>query len=652
MFSITKSFYLILKTFNFTCFSGLTHDLDPKKHVHHRSSIPPPPISLSAPELGSEMEFFKPLQRNCVSSTEILHESTIARFYKELKEEDAATKFNEKFKLPKTQPLADNFSETSQLLVNRLQKNQVKMFTKDLNSDVVNDLRTIDNVKDELLINDDHKEKEFEMFPREVFDYNSTPRIGFDKTNSLRRCRVQEKVTSNSERRSLSPSRLASAQQIPSTSSILSVEPHPQGRYSPRSGTFHYPDLFMESLTKSPKFKTTSGSLSELVAELIAKKAASINSYTANQESSTGHVTFKPSEEVPSCSKDGWTSNRSPIIGDRRKVEAENWEENEDSDRMESEEFEETEEDSDEFEDNEEDTYHPSDCAPLSFEQALAISNPKRSVSPTNDLFLESETPFYEDDGEPDYGLHYFNKNYGEDYTNLPVSRPASFSIRGEEKLLKPILKVSSYEEPNTSNRPEQGDPHEYLRAAIQRRDSRSPKKHVRIEEPSREHEPQVKTEDTSLVIINHYSDIVKQYGNVQKPPVKRYMTYEELKAAAQIAECESMENCGGDDEELDDVFLDDEPEKYQMEFEKHHSPEPAPVVKPEVETEIVKRRVHFFFEFCLDFFMFAFACWVYCFKDERLAIPIIILMVYRQLYDKIKNKLPKFDFCRKPKVS
>lgn len=634
--------------------SGLTHDFAPTKQIHRTSQIPPPPISLSAPELGSEMQFFKPLQRNCVSSTEILHESTIARFYKELKEEDAAAKFNKKFNLQKKQPLADNFSESSQLLVNRLQKNQIKMSAKDLKSDVVTDLRKIDDVIDDLFVIEDHKEKEFERFPCKPPNYNSTPQDRFEKTNSLSRSRVQRQLAPNSERRSLSPSRWSNAQPIPSTSSILSVEPHPQGRYSPQSGTFHYPDLFMESLTKSPKFKSTSGSLTELVAELMAKRAASINSYPANQPSSAGPL--KQSEEVPSCSKDSWIPNRSPILEDRRKAEVVDWEENENSDKIESEDFEESEEDSDECEDNEEDTYHPSDCAPLSFEQALAISNPKRSVSPTNDLFLESETPFYEDDGEPDYGLHYFNRNYGENYTNQPISRLASFSIRGEEKLLKPILKVTSYEEPNATNRSGQGDPPEYVGAAIQRRDSRSPKKHVTIEEPSREYEPQRKTEDTSLVIINHYSDIVKQYGNVQKPPVKRYMTYEELKAAAQLAECE-MESFEGvedefDDEELDDVFLDDQPDKYQTEFETLHSSAPGPVVKIEVETEKVKRRVHFFFDFCLDFFMFTFACWVYCFKDERLALPIILLMVYRQLYDKIKNKLPKFDFWRKPKVS
>lgn len=599
------------------------------------------------------MQFFKPLQRNCVSSTEILHESTIARFYKELQEEDAAAKFNEKFNLPKKQSLVDNFPETSQLLLNRQQKTPIKMSAKDLKSDVVTDLRKIDDIIDDPLIVEDHHKNELEMFPYKPPDYNSTPQDRFDKTNSLSRSRVQRQLAPNTDRRSLSPSRLSSAQTIPSTRSILSVEPHPQGRYSPQSGTFHYPDLFMESLTKSPKFKSTSGTLSELVAELIAKKAASINSYPASQPSSV--LPPKPSEEVPSCSKDGWIPNRSPILEDYRKSEVADWEENEDSDKRESEEFEESEDDSDEFEDNEADTYHPSDCAPLSFEQALAISNPKRSVSPTNDLFLESETPFYEDDGEPDYGLHYFNRNYGENHPNQ-VSRPASLSIRGEEKLLKPILKVSSYEEPNTTNRPGQSDPPDPARVAIQRRDSRSPKKHVRIEEPSREFEPQKKTEDTSLVIINHYSDIVKQYGNVQKPPVKRYMTYEELKAAAQMAERE-MESFEGDvgeldDEELDDVFLDDQPAESQTEFQTIPSSEPGPVVKTEVDTEKVKQRVHFFFDFCLDFFMFTFACWVYCFKDERLAIPIIVLMVYRQLYDKIKNKLPRFNFWRKPKVS
>lgn len=85
------------------------------------------------------MQFFRPLQRNCVSSTEILHESTIARFHKELKEEDAASKFEEKFSLQKSQPFADTF-EGPQLQANRLR--ETREF-EELNSQVLTDLRRI-----------------------------------------------------------------------------------------------------------------------------------------------------------------------------------------------------------------------------------------------------------------------------------------------------------------------------------------------------------------------------------------------------------------------------------------------------------------------------------------------------------------------------
>lgn len=398
----------------------------------------------------------------------------------------------------------------------------------------------------------------------------------------------------------------------------------------------------MESLTKSPKFKSTSGSLSEVVAELISKKAAAINSTPGSPEFAPviREYLLKPNQD-PTCSFN-CTPIRSPPGDLDFPSEAETYkeEDDEDSEKVESEELEESDEDFDELED-ESDTYHPSDCAPLSFEQALAISNPKRSVSPTNDLFLESEASFYED-GEPDYGLHYFNRNYGDEYTES-VEASKSFAIRGEEKLLKPILKYSSWEEPHVST--EQSDHPEYPGTAVRRRESRSPKKHVRIEEPEKERKEPVKKEDvdTSLVIINHYSDIVKQYGNVQKPVAKKYMTYEELKAAAQMAECETIDD-DLEDPELDDVFLENE--ESPREPEPVHPCEAAAVlVKPKGETEIVRRRVHFLFHFCIDLFMFAFACWVYCFKDERLAIPVIVLMVYRQLYDKIKNKLPKFEF-------
>jgi hypothetical protein len=41
------------------------------------------------------------------------------------------------------------------------------------------------------------------------------------------------------------------------------------------------------------------------------------------------------------------------------------------------------------------------------------------------------------------------------------------------------------------------------------------------------------------------------------------------------------------------------------------------------------------------DVAMFLVACWLYAFKDERLAIPLLVLMVYRRLQEAVKRRLP-----------
>lgn len=57
-----------------------------------------------------------------------------------------------------------------------------------------------------------------------------------------------------------------------------------------------------------------------------------------------------------------------------------------------------------------------------------------------------------------------------------------------------------------------------------------------------------------------------------------------------------------------------------------------------QAEAEIKVRTT---MEYMTDVAMFIVACWLYLFKDARLAIPILIIMVYRQLKDEVKNMLP-----------
>ncbi|XP_023013755.2 myomesin and myosin binding protein [Leptinotarsa decemlineata] len=53
--------------------------------------------------------------------------------------------------------------------------------------------------------------------------------------------------------------------------------------------------------------------------------------------------------------------------------------------------------------------------------------------------------------------------------------------------------------------------------------------------------------------------------------------------------------------------------------------------------------KVHRFVDYITDLAMFAVACWLYLFKNELLAIPVLMIMVYRQLQAEILKRIPKW---------
>ncbi|GFG36759.1 hypothetical protein Cfor_12774, partial [Coptotermes formosanus] len=57
---------------------------------------------------------------------------------------------------------------------------------------------------------------------------------------------------------------------------------------------------------------------------------------------------------------------------------------------------------------------------------------------------------------------------------------------------------------------------------------------------------------------------------------------------------------------------------------------------------QVTNKKWRSVFSYLADVAMFLVACWLYVFKDERLAIPVLVLMVYRQLHEAVKRKLPK----------
>lgn len=168
-----------------------------------------------------------------------------------------------------------------------------------------------------------------------------------------------------------------------------------------------------------------------------------------------------------------------------------------------------------------------------------------------------------------------------------------------------------------------------------------------------------VEDSDPLKIVISHYSDIVAEFGKPKRVPAPKYLNLEELRAAAQkvesptsdqecqpnhererseeegvsLAEC--VESTASSQTEIVSDISEPEPTSVRESPEK-----PIPVVtfRPYTVTE---RKIRSFFDFVMDLALFLTACWLYAFKDERLAIPIILLLIYRQAFEAIQKRLP-----------
>lgn len=75
--------------------------------------------------------------------------------------------------------------------------------------------------------------------------------------------------------------------------------------------------------------------------------------------------------------------------------------------------------------------------------------------------------------------------------------------------------------------------------------------------------------------------------------------------------------------------------------------PKPVILLKPLdlpplPEQDLTQRRWRSIVGYLADLAMFLVACWLYAFKDERLAIPVLALMVFHQVIEAIRRRLPK----------
>nr|CAD7572972.1 unnamed protein product [Timema californicum] len=217
---------------------------------------------------------------------------------------------------------------------------------------------------------------------------------------------------------------------------------------------------------------------------------------------------------------------------------------------------------------------------------------------------------------------------------------------------------------------------------------------------------------EANLAIVSHYGDIIREYGQVKKAPTVLYLNTEELKAASfyedehatvirpldvtpppKIKISDKVNTFfydGGESHSGGRLNNSDHPKKVFGPQPKRQIPDvlpptevvrspparhetaylqsPAPTtlahvsvslrnntpLRPEEERQIVeaRKKVRSFMGFLTDLALFSVACWLYVFKDERLAIPVLAFMVYRQVFEAIKKRLPRRWFQRRQDIS
>ncbi|XP_063235506.1 titin homolog [Bacillus rossius redtenbacheri] len=209
---------------------------------------------------------------------------------------------------------------------------------------------------------------------------------------------------------------------------------------------------------------------------------------------------------------------------------------------------------------------------------------------------------------------------------------------------------------------------------------------------------------EANQAIVNLYGDIIREYGSMRKAPTVMYLNTEDLKKAAYSSEetdtAQEQHSETAPPKAAEQRVQADEPSTkvnhHEVQPKKQFGPQPkrkkpGPLAPPaffpppevrareirlpepslndelsaaagtqnpnsptaetaknplaseeQMKMDAAGRNVKFFVSFLTDLALFAVACWLYFFKDERLAIPVLVFMVYRQAMDAIKKYLPE----------
>jgi len=587
-----------------------------------------PPLSLSAPELGSDEPFEMPPLRNAISSTEILHERTMARLYQDAAEEEDMLKNKMRKKSLERRPSlrgANVERKSSYREVNIERSNSFK--------------------DPKLTI----KESNIPVLVR--------PRLNSEEREQLEFAKIRDKLRLKNEvpvKESEIRSRPSNLKQESSMSSQLSS-------YEGETGSEHYEGEVEESVEEEEELLEEEEEEDEFLGdesdeEMDSDGVAKMREMLEAKPPVPLHSILK--KDAPKAKEEETYHPRSmvPTRGTIRSVQIpKEAEKHSEVPKI---------------------TFNDEPDEPISLQLPLNINPPPASKIPVKG---PKKSKLLDRIGfgrkkEKKKGVENLAENSVVPVSLIVLPKPILKKKTNQKK--KDKDKTMENESPSRASSVERkkvriSEPGETtgLSVPVTIDPNASPLTQARQQRLQRRQKSLEEEEQANKVLIYHYSDIVKEYGGPKKTPPKLYMDIEELEAhadepkdtvdsetatvASDAEERGSAPDMSEFDQDLESsiVHEEKEPTPALEEIEKEcELAAPSPERSPSPCSSTTSSRsgvssdeaVRSMWEYVTDVAIFMFACWLYLFKSEIYVIPVLILLVYRQLQITVKENYAK----------
>lgn len=660
-----------------------------------------PPLSLSAPELGSDEPFEMPPLRNAVSSSELLHERAMARLYQDAAEEE----------MHKANALRKSLERRPSLREVALERRHSfkEAASTDRKRDIADETkRHVQIAHDDASARTDSVASKIPVPTRKVDDpppksiLRKETRLSSEEREQLEFAKVRDRLRLKNEKKQVKDIepriRPPNLKQESSMSSQLSSFDGETGS-SPYEGEVE--DISVEEEEEAIDEEEEEEDYLEEESEMEIEDEIEEEEDDLHQTLNSQKYNAKPSapEKPPAIPQHGILKKepQEPEINIREAPKA-----------------------------IEEDTYHPRSMIPTRGVIRALPATVEVEEEPLQDI--PKITINEETEQRPDPGSRTIKEveQKPKEESSIPVAiqtqnskksrilKKIGFGLKGKKKavatliqdsvppvtsvvLPKPILKKRSVKKKEKGKGKSQQEESPPPTEGVDQR-----KKQVRIAEPGeaglgvpsvddpklsphtqarnqrlqRRQQSLEEEEQANKVLIYHYSDIVREFGGPRKPPPKLYLDLQELEAhAPQIPDPtpeEIIEDVIDDVPDLDETAtlisdqeergsapdmtaFDTDPgslsdlsgvgslevadpteeENLVVEERSEGSPPPSPSPPPVRPEDGVRSTL----EYLTDVAIFLFACWLYLFKNELYVIPVLVLLVYRQLQDTVRDK-------------